>query len=172
MFKKMYTKKRPYGSEREYIINPYQMAAKEGKYYLICNYDKYDDISNYRLDRIKDLKILDTPQKPYEKLKWAGGNNLDLHKYMTEHIYMYSSENNRVKFRIARPMISDVIDMLGKDIRFSDETDTHVTVTANVNEMSMHQFAKSFALDVVVLEPQSLAEKIKDDLKKSLENYN
>lgn len=26
------------------------MAAKEGKYYLICNYDKYDDISNYRLD--------------------------------------------------------------------------------------------------------------------------
>ena len=68
-------------------------------------------------------------------------------------------------------MISDVIDMFGKDIRFSDETATHVTVTANVNEMSMHQFAKSFAPDVVVLEPQSLADKIKDDLKRSLESY-
>ena len=169
--KKMHTKQRPDGTEREYIINPYQMAAKEGKYYLICNYDKYDDISNYRIDRIKDLKILETPVKPYEKLKWAGGKRLDLHKYMTEHIYMYSSENARVKFIITKPMISDVIDMLGKDIRFSDETDTHITITANVNEMSMYQFAKSFAPDVVVLEPQGLAKKIKDDLKKSLENY-
>ena len=34
----------------EYVITPYQMAAREGKYYLICNYDKYDDVSNYRLD--------------------------------------------------------------------------------------------------------------------------
>ncbi len=169
--KKMHVKKRPDGTMREYLINPYQMAAKEGKYYLICNYDKYDDISNYRLDRIKDLKILDTPAKPYEKLKWADGKSFDLHKYMSEHIYMYSGENARVKFRITKPMISDVIDMFGKDICFSDETDTHVTVTANVNEMSMHQFAKSFAPDVVVLEPESLAEKIKEDLKRSLEKY-
>lgn len=46
------------------------MAAKEGKYYLICNYDKYDDISNYRLHRITELKILDEPTKPFEHLKW------------------------------------------------------------------------------------------------------
>ena len=34
------------------------MVAKEGKYYLICNYDPYNDISNYRLDHIRDLSIL------------------------------------------------------------------------------------------------------------------
>ena len=28
--------------------------AKEGKYYLVCNYDKYDDVSNYRIDRMAD----------------------------------------------------------------------------------------------------------------------
>ena len=46
--KKFHYRKRPDGSIREYIINPYQMAAKESKYYLICNYDKYNDISNYK----------------------------------------------------------------------------------------------------------------------------
>ena len=28
------------GTIRIYIVNPYQMAAQQGKYYLICNYDK------------------------------------------------------------------------------------------------------------------------------------
>ena len=49
--KRMHPKPRPDGTVREYVISPYQMAAREGKYYLICNYDKYDDISNYRVDR-------------------------------------------------------------------------------------------------------------------------
>ena len=44
--KKLHLRARPDGSPREYVISPYQMAAQEGKYYLICNYDKYDDISN------------------------------------------------------------------------------------------------------------------------------
>ena len=48
--KKLHLRARPDGSVREYVISPYQMAAQEGKYYLICNYDKYDDISNYRVD--------------------------------------------------------------------------------------------------------------------------
>lgn len=169
--KKMHRKKRHDGCEREYIVNPYQMAAKEGKYYLICNYDKYDDISNYRLDRICDIEMLDEQAKPFESLSWSNGAPLDLHKYMTEHIYMYSSANTRVKFRITKPMISDVIDMLGKDVRFSDETETHVIVSANVNEMAMEQFAKSFAPDVVVLEPTELADKMKKWLEKALKIY-
>ena len=50
--KKLHPKKRADGQPREYLVNPYQMAAREGKYYLICNYEKYDTVSNYRIDRI------------------------------------------------------------------------------------------------------------------------
>ena len=156
---------------REYVLNPYQLAAKEGKYYLICNYDKYDDISNYRVDRIADVKILDESVKPFESLPWAKERRLDLAEYMREHIYMFSSENVRAKFRIVKHMISDVIDMFGKEVRFSDETDGTVTVTATVNEMSMLQFARSFAPDVVVLEPKSLAEKVMETAVRTVEVY-
>ena len=97
-------KTRPDGTERVYIISPYQMAAKEGKYYLICNYDKYDDISNYRLDRITELKIMDEPAKPFDTLIWTNGRTLDLATYMKEHPYMYSSDNIRAVFRVAKAM--------------------------------------------------------------------
>lgn len=153
------------------MISPYQMAVKEGKYYLICNYDKYDDISNYRLDRIMDLKILDEPVKPFDHLKWANGQTLDLATYMKEHPYMYASGNVRAVFRVPKAMISDVIDLFGTEVTFFDEDDTGVTVNVFTNEMAMEQFAMNYATDVTVLEPQYLRGKVKNDLEKALEKY-
>lgn len=159
------------GKERIYIVSPYQMAAKEGKYYLICNHDKYEDISNYRLDRIVDIKILDEKAKPFEKLKGADGKRLDLAKYMNEHVYMYSGELSHAKLRIVNAMISDIIDMFGRNVRFCDRDDTHVTVAVCANEASVLQFAKNYAPDVIVLEPKRLREKAVNQLKEGLKGY-
>lgn len=169
--KQLHRRRRPDGSIREYLINPYQMAIREGQYYLICNHDRYDSLSNYRVDRIRDIALLDAPVKPFERLQDAGGERLDLQKYMREHIYMYSSENVRTRFVVKRSMVGDIIDLFGTDVTFSDETDTHVTVTAFVNEMAMRRFAKSYAPDVVVLAPQSLTDQIKADLRTTLALY-
>ena len=169
--KKMHLKKREDGSVREYIITPYQMAVQEGKYYLICNYDKYDDISNYRVDRIRNIQILEEKGKPFETLKWSGHQPMNLNEYMKEHVYMYSSENAFVKFRIVKAMISDVIDLFGKGVNFSEETDTHVSVSVHVNERAVEQFAKNYAPDVVILQPKRLRDKLRDDLKKAWEAY-
>lgn len=169
--KKMHLKKREDGSVREYIITPYQMAVQEGKYYLICNYDKYDDISNYRVDRIRNIQILEEKGKPFETLKWSGHQPMNLNEYMKEHVYMYSSENAFVKFRIVKAMISDVIDLFGKGVNFSEETDTHVSVSVHVNERAVEQFAKNYAPDVVILQPKRLRGKLRDDLKKAWEAY-
>lgn len=169
--KKMHLKKREDGSVREYIITPYQMAVQEGKYYLICNYDKYDDISNYRVDRIRNIQIIEEKGKPFETLKWSGHQPMNLNEYMKEHVYMYSSENAFVKFRIIKAMISDVIDLFGKGVNFSEETDTHVSVSVHVNERAAEQFAKNYAPDVVILQPKRLRDKLRDDLKKAWEAY-
>ena len=159
------------GEERIYVVSPYQMVAKEGKYYLICNYDRYDDVSNYRVDRITEIEILDAKAKPFEKLKWSNGKRLDLADYMKKHVYMYSSEDSLVSFRIVKPMISDIIDIFGKDVRFYDETEDTVCVKANVNEAAMVQFAKSYAPDVVVMEPAELRERVKVELIKGVRCY-
>lgn len=169
--KKLHIKKRNDGVKRNYIVSPYQMAAREGKYYLICNYDKYNDISNYRIDRICNIQILDESIKPFAMLEWGNGQYLDLASYMKEHPYMYSSESVRVRFRINRPMISDIMDMFGGDVCFLDEDETGVTVSTVTNERAMEQFAMNFSPDVVILEPQRLRDKIRENLKKSLKYY-
>ena len=169
--KKLHKRKRSDGTDRLYIINPYQLVAKEGKYYLICNYDKSDTIANYRVDRIIDIKILDEPVKPFESLKGSNSRRLNIKEYMKQHVYMFSSEVIRAEFVIEKFLISDVIDLFGKDVKFSDETDTHVTVTATVDRMAMEHFARNFVPYVVVKSPQTLVNQVKADLEKALSQY-
>ncbi|WP_346998247.1 helix-turn-helix transcriptional regulator [Coprococcus eutactus] len=168
--KKPHKKTRQSGEQIEYLVTPYRMAAKEGKYYLICNFDKYDDISNYRIDRICDIEITDEIGKPFNKLQGSDGRKLNINQYMNEHIYMFAGENRRIKFRINKPMISDVLDVLGHDVTMREDGDS-VIVTATVNEQAMIQYAKSFAPDVVVLEPEDIVQKIKDSLREAVSKY-
>ena len=169
--KKMHKRVNPDGKVRDYIISPYQLAAREGKYYLICNFEKYEDITNYRVDRIADIEILDESIKPFNTLKGSDGRPLDLKDYMGKHIYMCFGDNIRAEFRADKSMISDIIDVFGKDIRFSGETDTQIIVTANVNEQAMEHFALSFAPWIEVIKPLALREKMIYNLNTGIEKY-
>ncbi len=169
--KKLHKRNRTDGTVREYIINPYQLVAKEGKYYLICNNDKYDNISNYRVDRMTNMQILSEYRKPFETLKGSDGRTLNLEEYMDKHVYMFSGENIRAEFVAKKFIISDIIDMFGKDVRFSNETDTEVTVIATVNEIAMEQFARAYLPYLVIKKPLSLKDKLVEDIEKSLSQY-
>ena len=49
------------------------------EYYLIANVDKYDNVSHYRVDRIRDIEIVDVSAKPQRKVKGLE-NGLNLPK--------------------------------------------------------------------------------------------
>ena len=117
------------------------------------------------------MELAEEKAKPFEKLTGANGLRLDLADYMKKHVYMFSSGDTSVKFRITKPMISDVIDMFGMDVRFCDETEDTVCVVAQVNEASMIQFAKSYAPDVEILEPITLRDKVWEEIKRGVMLY-
>lgn len=168
--KKLHPRKNSEGEVRNYIINPYQIVATNGRYYLICNYDKYDSVSHYRLDRITNIKLLDTPAKPQRKVKGIE-NGLDLPKHLAEHLYMFAGESIPVKFIAKRYIVTDVIDWFGKDIKFSDATDDEVTVTVKVNPIAMKMWALKYSKHIRVFFPQSLVDEIKADIDFAKKNY-
>ena len=155
--------------DREYIVNPYQMAAANGRYYLIGNYDKYDNLANYRLDRITNIRLLDTPVKPKEQVK--DGKQFSLPKHMAEHLYMFSGESIPVTFRMKKNILNDVIDWFGSEITFSDETEDEVTARVTANWSAMRYWAQQYCRFVRIITPIDLAETVKTDLQSALENY-
>lgn len=168
--KKLHLRKDGKGKARLYTINPIQMAAKDGKYYLICNMQGFDDIANYRIDRIKNIELTDTPCNSSEKFTELK-KSFRLGRHMTEHIYMFQNESETVTFRMQKYLLNDVIDAFGKDITFFDEDENEISARVNVNLDAMRKWALQYALHAKVLSPQSLVDEVKGDIKKAYQSY-
>ena len=168
--KKLHPRKDSNGNTRVYIVNHYQIAATNGRYYLICNYDKYDNISNYRMDRITNIQILDEPMKPAKLVKGLE-HGFDLPKHMAEHLYMFGGESGVVTFRAQKYILNDIMDWFGGDVVFFDETQESVSVRVYVNLAAMRRWALQYALHAKILSPTSLVQTIKQDLQAAMEHY-
>lgn len=167
--KKLHPSLNPDGSVREFVVNPYQMAATNGRYYLICNYEGKPNIANCRLDRITNIRLLDTPAKPKEQVQ--NGKNFSLPQHMAEHLYMFSGESVPVTFRMKKNIVKDVIDWFGMDVIFTDETDNAVTARVTVNWHAMRHWALQYCRHVRILSPSDLAKQVQQDLAEALERY-
>lgn len=168
--KKLHPRTDNTGAVREYVVNPYQIAATNGHYYLICNYDKYDNVSNYRLDRITNIRILQAPIKPMKEVKGLE-NGFDLPKHMAEHIYMFAGESATVTFRAKKYLLNDIIDWFGGGVTFFDETDDEVSVRVRVNLAAMRRWALQYALHTKILSPESLVMQVRSDIEEVVKNY-
>ena len=154
-----------------YVVNPYQMVANNGKFYLIGNYDKYDNVSHYRLDKMTDVQILDEKVKPQKEIR-DFKNGFSLPKHMAEHIYMFSGESERVKLLAPATMMDELIDWLGKDftVRKTDDED-EIEITLNCNVDSMFYWALQYGSYVEILEPIDLRNRIAKAVRDMADKY-
>ena len=157
--KKLHPRRDSAGNVREYIVNPYQIAAANGRYYLICNYDKYDNVAHYRLDRITNIKLLPTPAKPMEQVKGLE-HGFDLPRHMAEHVYLFAGESGPVTFRAKKYLLNDIIDWFGLDAVFTDVTDDELTVRVRVNRAAMLCWALQYGKYVRVTHPADLVDEL------------
>lgn len=150
-----------------YVVSPYQMISNKGKYYLVGNYDEYDDISHYRMDRITDVEILNENRKPMKTIKGLE-NGLSISNYIAEHVYMYSGESIRVKLRTSENLMDALIDSFGKEFRVSFGEEDDIIVNLKCNPDAFFYWAMQYGRNIEVLEPESMRTRIKEA---SLEIY-
>lgn len=185
--KKKHHKVNADGIPRQYVVNPYQMVATNGRYYLIGNYDKYDDVSYYRLDRISEIKPLNANAKD-KKLVAGMEHGLNLPAMMAEHLYMFGGPSVRAKFRAPAWLADQIIDWFGLEVEFERETlgqgkqiegsestkqpsDDNVLVSVRVNENAFFFWALQYGMHVEVLDPKAIRNKIKAAIIKMDQHY-
>lgn len=154
----------------EYIVNPYQIVACNGRFYLIGNYDKYDNVSHFRIDKMTDVKELDSKVKPMKQVEGLE-HGLNLPKHMAEHIYMFSGPTVNVKMETIPEMFSDITDWFGTDVKIIEETEDKLIVRVNCNEKAMRYWALQYGPSVEILEPESLRNQLIADMKDMMRRY-
>ena len=158
------------GTEKKQVLNPYQLAASEGRYYLICNKDNYDNVANYRVDRIMNCSMLDTPSKPKSRVTGLE-DGLKLQEYLYQNVNMFAGKPEKVEFIIPKSAVSLVIDFFGKHVSFFEKDDGTVSCSLMVSREAMKHWAPQFASVVRVTEPPELVEEIRAEIRKAAENY-
>lgn len=156
--------------EEPYIVNPYQIVANNGRFYLIGNYDKYDNVAHFRIDKMTDVRILDDKIKPMNKVPEMK-NGLNLPKHMAEHFYMFSGESVAVTMRTTEDMMSELVDWFGKNFSIIEKKDGSITVRVSCNKQAMRFWALQYGPYVEVLSPADLREKIKADIDGMKDKY-
>ena len=166
--KKLVYRRNEQNEIKQYVVSPYQMVASNGRYYLLCSYNKYEDeISNLRVDRIINAEILD------EKIdKNKAFKNFNIPKHMIEHIYMMSGDSENVTFEFNKKTLINVIDWFGNDIIINKGKDEDKFVaTAKVNVNAMRFWALQYGDNVTIKSPKSLVDRIKEQLKDMSKRY-
>lgn len=153
-----------------YTVNPYQIVANNGRFYLIGNYDKYDNVAHFRIDKMTDVKLLEEKVKPMNKVSGLE-KGLNLPKHMAEHIYMFSGESVSVKIRTTPDMIGQLVDWFGMEIKILEKTTDNIVVKFDCNYSAMRYWALQYGPYVEVLSPKNLREQLKEDIIKMAENY-
>ena len=157
------------GDGKVYKINPYFMINNRGKYYLVCNHEKYNDISNYKIECIVNIKILDEPVRLIEELD--GGQNFSIKEYAKEHIYMVSGKTINAEVKIDnQEKINDFVDWFGKDVYFTKSAG-HVVASLKVNEEALIYWALQYGEHVEILSPLETREKIRNIVEAMMKKY-
>jgi predicted DNA-binding transcriptional regulator YafY len=153
-----------------YIVNPYQIVANNGKFYLIGNYDKYDNVAHFRIDRMTDVRMLPDNVKKMKDIPELK-DGLNLPKHMAEHIYMFSGKSVAVKMRTTEDMMSELVDWFGTDFRIIEKKEDMITVRISCNENAIRYWALQYGPYVEILSPESLRSQLSEDVKVMYEKY-
>ena len=156
--------------EEPYTVNPYQIVANNGRFYLIGNYDKYDNIIHFRVDKMTDVRILNEKAKPMKQIPELK-DGLNLPKHMAEHMYMFSGESIPVKLETTENMMQELVDWFGNDFRVEKVGDGKIRARVHCNAKAMRFWALQYGPYVEVLEPKDLRRTIKDDMVSMTEKY-
>lgn len=156
--------------EEPYIVNPYQIVANNGRFYLIGNYDKYDNVAHFRIDKMTEVRMLDEKIKPMSKVPELE-KGLNLPKHMAEHLYMFSGASVIAKLKTTEDMISELVDWFGTDFRITEKTDDHIVIRVTCNQEALRFWALQYGPYVEVLEPKGLRDRLVEDVNGMQKKY-
>ncbi len=103
---------------KRYIVNPLVMVWNKDNYYLISYHDNHEGVTNYRIDRIDDVKVAAEERTPRAEYQ-----NFNPERYRREVFSMFGGEQYEVELTFTSDMINDIYDKFGEDISITKQSE-------------------------------------------------
>ena len=158
--------------EKSMIINPYALIWSDDHYYLVGNYSKYNNLIHLRIDRLKNVKVLDAYARHFSEVS-PYQTYFDIADYSNKHLSMFSGEIKPVELICNNEMIEDFIDQFGEKVlmRPYDEDNFIAKIDVAVND-GLVAWIMQYGDKIKVKSPKELKNMIIDKTKSILDVYN
>ncbi len=164
-------------------IEPLKLIWSNGYYYLIAYNPKYDDLTNFRLDRIREIEEI-------ERVADHKLSDFETVRYRLEHPVMYAGETDQFVMLCRQTdknnMIDLILDTFGRDstIRYAEKKEIaeHIVDGNETDDRWIHArvkatpggaelWATQYGRDVMIISPVSSADRVRENLEIALKRY-
>lgn len=162
-----------FDSGREFIISPYAAMWNQDKYYVVGNYEKYDDLSHYRIDRMKKVTVLDEPIRPLREVS-NYKSKIDTADYARRVFNMFAgAEPEYVELDCDIKLLETIIERFGINVPYRQTAPDRFTVKAYavIND-GFEKWLLGLGGGVVVRAPQELRLSMVKRIETMMREYN
>lgn len=153
-----------------YSVSPFVLYRRDDRYYLIANTDHYDNLSCYRLDRMRDLAVCDCAARSAESI--AGSNaDLKIADYIRDTLYNFGGKKITLTLAVKESAIDDVIDFFGHDLKIKTDGDKITATIRTTESEGLYRWLLQFSGSVSALSPQRVTDEIKKRIRYTAGTY-
>ena len=156
--------------EEALVVNPYQIAAVNGRYYLLGNKDSGHDAIYYRVDQITKIALLEVQAKKQIDIP-AISKGFRMPKHRAEHFCMDIGDQVEVKLRTRPEMMGVLMDSFGKDFPIEKEDGGSILVRISCAEDAMYRWAMLHGGEAEIVEPENLRARLRNTISRMTEVY-
>ncbi len=168
--KKLHPHKNESGHPIRYVVNPYQISAVNGRYYLICSQEQHNDFSVFRLEYLTEMQLLESSAKPLSAVRCVV-HNTEIPVEILENQQIYINGKMTATFRFDQSILNDVIDNFGSNATIVRDENGHLVVRVSADPLFIRRWAMQNAANAQLLSPVSLVDEIRQDLQTAMQNY-
>ena len=150
-----------------YQRSPWALMWDDEMYYLVVYDAKHENITHYRVDKMKEIEILDEDREGKEAFE-----DFNLADYTKSLFGMYAGEETKVTLEGENYMVGVLIDRFGKDIIIVSVDDNHFQTTVTV-AVSSHFLGWIISLGggIRIVSPDSVVDQMKNMIRELNKQY-
>ena len=150
-----------------YVVSPWALTWDDENYYLVAYDEKADMLKHYRVDKMKNLSLLNEKRLGKEKFE-----HFNLPAFAKKTFAMYGGRDERVSLLCRKELAGVMIDRFGKDVMMIPVDDEHFKMTALMTVSDQFfGWITGLGKGVQIVSPERVKEEYQEYLKEILKQY-
>ncbi len=148
---------------KRYTAFPITLSYNEDRYYLVSFYEKYNNFTNFRVDRMESIEPVD----------WTGAvpQDFDISSYIKETFDMFGGEKQKLTLSFDNSLLSSVRDKFSDDAVFVPDGERFILNRDVAVSARFYGWLCGFGNKAQIISPKSVADDYKSFLQSIIDKH-